>query len=237
MRQPIRPSRIMLIHALRESVAPIHAAFAEYWPEARTHDLLDSSLSADHAAAGGVLDAKMMGRFRSLTDYAAMAGPEGGGSDAILFTCSAFAPAIEAARRSHGIPILKPNEGAFAEALGHGGRIGLLVSFAPSLASMADELKAAGEAVGKPLTIEARLVEGALAALQAGRPEEHDALIARAAAALPAVDSIVIGQFSMARAAPAVRAAVPAGLPVLTTPQSAVMALRQRLASVPVAAG
>ena len=39
---------------------------------------------------------------------------------------------------------------------------------------------------------------------------------------------IALAQFSMARAAPAVRDAL--GLPVLTTPESAVRALRARLA-------
>ncbi|MDB5368876.1 MAG: asp/Glu/Hydantoin racemase family protein, partial [Roseomonas sp.] len=170
--------RIMLIHALRDSVAPIHEAFAACWPEAETHDLLDSSLSADHAADAGALGPKMMARFQALADYAAAAGPEGRGSDAILFTCSAFGPAIEAARQVYAIPVLKPNESAFGEALTHGARVGLLVSFAPALAPMVRELAAAGAAAGITLQIEARLVEGALAALQAGRPEEHDALIA-----------------------------------------------------------
>ncbi|MFC0387007.1 aspartate/glutamate racemase family protein [Muricoccus vinaceus] len=219
--------RVMLIHALRDSLAPIHAAFAASWPEAETHDLLDSSLSADHAADDGRLGLKMTERFRTVGRYAADAGPEGRGSDAILFTCSAFGPAIDAVKRDQRIPVLKPNESAFGEAIGHGNRIGLLCTFPPARAPMLAELEAMGREQGKALVVEARLVEGALAALQAGRGEEHDALIAAAAAALPPVDSIVIAQFSMARSAPAVRARV--NVPVLTTPDSAVSALRSML--------
>ncbi|TJZ91227.1 hypothetical protein FA743_11915 [Paracoccus gahaiensis] len=44
--------RIALIHAPDKSVARIREAFARLWPEARTADLLDISLSADLAAAG-----------------------------------------------------------------------------------------------------------------------------------------------------------------------------------------
>ena len=219
--------RVMLIHALRDSVAPIHAAFAAAWPEAETHDLLDSSLSADHAADDGRLGLKMTERFRTLGRYAAGAGPEGKGSDAILFTCSAFGPAIDAVKREASIPVLKPNESAFVEAMRHGPRIALLCTFPPASAPMVAELEEMAAGQGMPLAIEARLVEGALAALQAGRGEEHDALIAAEAAALPPVDAIVIAQFSMARAAPAVRQRV--APPVLTTPDSAVAALRAML--------
>ncbi|TPG57146.1 arylsulfatase [Roseomonas nepalensis] len=224
MTPPAPRKRVMLVHALRESLAPIHAAFAAAWPEAETHDLLDSSLSADHAASAGRLDRKMTERFRALGRYAAATGPEGRGSDAILFTCSAFGPAIEAVRRDQAVPVLKPNEAAFAEALRHGPRIGLLCTFAPTRAPAVAELEAMAAARGITPVIEARVVEGALAALQAGRGEEHDALSAAAAAGLPPVDAVVIAQFSMARAAPAVR--VRLGVPVLTTPDSAVAALR-----------
>ena len=92
--------RVMLIHAVPEAVAPIREAFAAGWPEAEIHDLLDSSLSADLAADGGALGARMIERFRTLGRYAAGAGPDGRASDAILFTCSAFGPAIEAVRGS-----------------------------------------------------------------------------------------------------------------------------------------
>ena len=50
-------------------------------------NLLDDSLSADLARDGGLTDA-MTERFLRLGRYAA-----GTGSDAILFTCSALAPA------------------------------------------------------------------------------------------------------------------------------------------------
>ena len=227
MAEPNGRKRVMLIHALRDSVTPIHVAFASGWPDAETHDLLDSSLSADLAADDGRLGEKMTERFRTVGRYAAAAGPEGQGSDAILFTCSAFGPAIEAVKRDQSIPVLKPNESAFVEAMRHGPRIGLLCTFPPARAPMVGELEAMGREQGKALTIEARVVDGALAALQAGRGEEHDALIAEAAAALPPVDAIVIAQFSMARCAPAVRARV--SVPVLTTPDSAVAALRAML--------
>ena len=71
--------------------------------------------------------------------------------------------------------------------------------------------------------------EGALAALDAGDGDTHDARCAEAAARLAEQGCTVIAlaQFSLARAATAVRQRT--GLPVLSTVDSAVRRLRQRM--------
>lgn len=208
--------RIALIHALAESVAPIRAAFATEWPEPVLANLLDDSLSRDRATEGDLTPA-MVSRFITLARYAA-----GSGAQAILFTCSAFGPAIEVAAADVApVPVLKPNEAMIEEASGYR-RIGLLASFAPTLDSMAPEFPAG-------IALRTALAEGALPALAAGRAEDHDRLAAEAAKRLAAegVEAIALAQFSLARAAPSVAAAT--GLPVLTTPASAVRKLRRML--------
>jgi hypothetical protein len=122
--------RITLIHALKHSIAPIEASFAKLWPDARLMNLLDDSLSADLARDGGLSDA-MTERFLALGRYGA-----GTGSDAILFTCSAFGPCIEAVARAHApMPVLKPNEAMIEQAVAQARTIGLLSTFPPTLAS------------------------------------------------------------------------------------------------------
>lgn len=216
-RMAATPPRIALIHALRDSVEPAMAAMARGWPEARIANILDDSLSADLARAGRLDDA-MTARFVHLASYAVDTG-----ADAILFTCSAFGPAIEAARAPLAVPVLKPNESAFAAALATGSRIAILVTFEGSLAPLAAELRT--QAGRRDIEVTARLVPGALAALQRGDGAAHDAAIAEAAAALPPCDALVLGQFSMARAADAVRGRTAAT--VLTTPDSAVQGIRR----------
>ena len=104
--------RITLVHALKHSIVPIEASFAKLWPEARLMNLLDDSLSADLARDGGLSEA-MTERFLGLGRYAA-----GTGSDAILFTCSAFGPCIEAVARAQApMPVLKPNEAMIEQAV------------------------------------------------------------------------------------------------------------------------
>jgi len=210
--------RVALIHALAHSVGPINEAMARDWPQARRMNLLDDSLSADLAAGAG-LDAFMHERFQRLAQYAVDCG-----SDAILFTCSAFGPCIEQVARRHApIPVLKPNEAMVADAAALGLRVGLVATFAPTLQSMPPEFP-----VG--VQLECLLAEGALAALNEGDAQRHDALIAQAAteAARRGCGVIALAQFSMARAQ--ARVAAETGLPVLTTVDSAVRALKRRLA-------
>src|SRR6187551_1905513 len=207
--------RITLVHALKHSIVPIEASFARLWPEVRLMNLLDDSLSADLARDGRLTD-DMTERFLSLGRYAAATG-----ADAILFTCSAFGPCIEAVARAHApMPVLKPNQAMIEQAVARGGRIGLLSTFAPTLVSMPPEFPASVEIVPK-------LVEGALAALDRGDRAEHDRLVVEASRDLRDCDLIALAQYSMAPAADQVAEAT--GRPVLTTPDSAVMKLKQLL--------
>jgi hypothetical protein len=203
--------RIALIHALRHSPPPIEAAFAASWPQAQLMNLLDDSLSADLARDGAITPA-MTQRFVQLGRYAA-----GTGADAILFTCSAFGPCIEAVAGDQKIPVLKPNEAMIEEAVASGGTVGLMATFAPTLASMPAEF---------PPDVHVRtcLVDGALAALDRGDIEAHDRLVGIAADEVKDCDVIALAQFSLARCAAIVAEAT--GRRVLTTPDSAVRKLK-----------
>jgi Asp/Glu/hydantoin racemase len=207
--------RITLIHALKHSIVPIEDSFARLWPDATLMNLVDDSLSAD-LARDGQLTAAMTDRFLSLGRYAASTG-----ANAILFTCSAFGPCIEAVARAHApMPVLKPSEAMVELAAARGHRIGLLSTFPPTLVSMPREFPSTVEVVPK-------LAEGALAALDRGDRAEHDRLVAVASRDLRDCDLIALAQYSMAPAASQVAAA--SGLPVLTTPDSAVAKLKQLL--------
>jgi len=209
------PRRIALIHALRHSPPPIEAAFARLWPGQVLMNLMDDSLSAD-LAREGTLSPRMTERFLTLARYAA-----GTGAEAILFTCSAFGPCIEACAADLApLPVLKPNEAMIEEAAAMGRRIGLLVTFPGTIPSMTPEFPAG-------ITVVPKVAEGGLAALDAGDLAAHDRIAAEAAKDLADCDAIALGQFSLARAKPLVEAAT--GRPVLTTPESAVLKLKRLL--------
>jgi len=213
--------RIALIHALKHSIAPIEQAFARLWPEAVLANLLDDSLSTD-LAREGALSPAITERFLTLARYAASCGADG-----ILFTCSAFGPCIDAcASELAPMPVLKPNEAMIDEAVAHAGasgRIGLLATFAPTLATMPAEFAA----VAPQVTLVPALASDALAALNRGDAAAHDRLAAEAARPLEGCDVVALAQFSLSSAAPLV--AQTTGRTVLTTPDSAVRKLRRLL--------
>jgi Asp/Glu/hydantoin racemase len=207
--------RIALVHALKHSIVPIEAAFASLWPGPSLMNLVDDSLSADVARDGRITEA-MTERFLQLGRYA-----KGAGADAILFTCSAFGPCIEAvAREQAPMPVLKPNEAMIEQAVAQSRRIGLLSTFPPTLVSMPPEFPGSVEIVPK-------LAAGAMAALDRGDRAEHDRLVAEASKDLRDCDLIALAQYSMAPAAALVASA--SGRPVVTTPDSAVLKLKQAL--------
>jgi Asp/Glu/hydantoin racemase len=223
--------RITLISALAQSIGPAEDAMREVWPDARFNNLVDDSLASDLATVGELTPA-IFERFRTLGRYAASATDSRRATAGIMFTCSAFGPCIDEVKAALDIPVIAPNEGAFEEALdlcraaADGvGRVGLVLTFSGSLEPLSAEMAAIAERRGQPAPqIVSAVAEGALAALQQGEAERHDKLIAEAAAGLPPVDAILLGQFSMARAAPLVRAR--RSEPVLTTPHAAARKLK-----------
>lgn len=221
----MKAPRIALIHALRHSPGPVAEAFSRLWPEPTLMNLLDDSLSADLARDGAITEA-MTQRFLDLSSYARRTG-----ADAILFTCSAFGPCIDAVKAAHPtIPVLKPNEAMIEAALdaAPSGSIGLLATFPATLPSMRPEFIAAAAERGVTLSLAEACAPAALAALDAGDPARHDDEATAVARTLADSEVIALAQFSLARAAPSVAAAT--GRRVLTTPDSAVERLRALLA-------
>lgn len=205
--------RVTLIHIQMISAEPMLAAFRRIWPEVEVTNILDEGLFSSPARG----DAYVAERFKALASYAAAAPADG-----ILFTCSAFGTAIEAAGGVVApIPVLKPNEAMIEAAVTAGGRVGLLATFGPTLRSMPAEFPSG--------TLAAQaLAEGAFAALNAGEVATHNRLVAETAAReLGGCDVIVLAQSSMASAARAVAEAT--GKMVLTAPDSAVAKLRRLL--------
>ena len=223
--------RIALIHATHLAIEPVNTSFKKLWPEASLQNILDDSLSKDHAAEGHLTD-DMVKRFIDLAQYAKRAGCEG-----ILFTCSAFGEAIEAAAAAVAMPTLKPNEAMFEDALraalkAHQNdaevlNIGLVATFAASIVSMSEEFNALTAGLERPVKLHSLFVPHAMDALAQGQADEHHRLIAEGVQTLPACDVIMLAQFSMAAAQTLAQTKTSA--PILTSPECAVLALQKRM--------
>jgi Asp/Glu/hydantoin racemase len=210
--------RIGLIHATRISIDPSEKAFAEAWSEASTQSLLDESLIAERRRVGQMTPG-LFWRIAALARLSLDAG-----SQAILYTCSAFGPAIEAAARAVPIPVLKPYTAMVEEALECGDRLGLVATFPASITELAGEVEALAAAKGQRVSLVHAHAAGAMEAFAAGDSDSHDARIAAAAKSLGACDAIMLAQFSMARAKE--RTGQATGARILTAPASAVAKLK-----------
>lgn len=215
--------RIALLHATPVAMEPVRAAMAALWPEAEGVNLLDDSLTQDRAREGDVLSGNLTDHFVSLGHYAHEKMRAAG----ILVTCSAFGPAIERMAAELPVPVVKPNEAMFAQALSAGRRIAMVATFAPSVSTMTAEFERFDAASGGGARLETVVAEGAIEALRQGDAATHNRLVAAQAKALGAFDAIMLAHFSTSRAAEAVRAVV--NVPVLTAPEAAVQRMQSLL--------
>lgn len=214
--------RVILVHALLHSVAPYREAFGRLWPECEALHMLDETLYADLGNATTV-PPPLEERMARILHHAA-----GSGADALVFTGSTFGPAIEGIAAGLTVPLFRADEAAAQNVAEAGSRVAILATAARALPVVADRVARAFAASGSEVDLVTRHVEGAQAALFAGRQNEHDALIADAAIACSDRDVILLAQSSMAAsrdlAPPGIRARI------LTTPEATVRTLRARFA-------
>lgn len=213
--------RIGMIHATELAIDPVHKAFSTLWPESELKDYYDPELQSARTEAGSETP-EIINWIGKLGHSAAEDG-----ADAILYTCSAFPLSIEQVQARYSIPVLKPNDAMFHEALATGGKVGLVATFGPSIPSMTEAYAKLANRIGADPSLQTVLAEGALDAAVAGNPAEHNRLIAEAAKTLEGCDVIMLAQFSMVDAADAVREAT--GITPLTSPASAVRLLKTLL--------
>lgn len=218
-----RKPRIVLIHATPVSIDPIQMAFEEQWPDAETVNLLDDSLGKDLNA----------GNFeRDLIEYRIVTLGKYGeriGADSILYSCSAFGREIDAARKQLRIPVLKPNEAMFEEAINSGGKIGMIATFKASIPPMEQEFYSMTKVLNRKVQLDSIFVDGAMDVLAKGDLETHNRLIQEASTIFVGYGAVMLAQFSASQASKTVEDQL--GCTVLTSPLSAVRKLKDSLVS------
>lgn len=212
---------IALVHAVYPAMAPLEAAFQYLWPEAPRFNLVDDGLTGALEREGSITE-PIHARIRRLAEHGWHAGAR-----CVLFSCSAFGPAIERAAQAVPVPVLKPNEPMFLRALDSGGAVGMIGTYAPAIASMEEEFRVLAAGRGSAATIETVCVPEAMVAARAGDLTRHDGLVAQAAPRLAHCDALMLAHFSTSTAKHAVEQVL--GRSVLTAPDAAVQRLMQLL--------
>ena len=213
--------KITLFHVHKDAMTAAVDTFQRDWPEARISNILEDGLFEWIRETGRVVP-DMYAAFEDLTDYALDRGADG-----ILYSCSAFHECIDACIAKHDQPLLKPNEAMIEAALNQGRRIAVLATVEPTITSISAEIETLAIKTGRPVTVIPIMVEDAFDAMAAGDGARHDRLVAAAAKDTTNVDVIVLSQFTLSRAAPAVQAAT--DIPILNSPAAAVRKMRRLL--------
>ncbi|QHC71731.1 aspartate/glutamate racemase family protein [Rathayibacter sp. VKM Ac-2801] len=216
---------VALISAVPTAIPPAERAFAAEFPAAHVWNLLDDRLLPEADLAGGLTPA-LHERMKRLIQHA-----EAEGADGILLSCSVYGAVAQAMAAESSIPILAPDDAAFAAAVNGGYDTVLVVSNAPGpLADSEERLIETAVRGGVLLDVVGVVAPRAAAAAASGDVEALvDAVHRAVLVAAVSPDAILLGQYSLAPAAE--RLSDLTGLPVLAGPQRAVSELRQILDS------
>ncbi len=195
--------------------------YPRHWPELRITNLLDDGVMGLFAAGNwDPAHARLLEMIRT--------GYEVYGAQAALVSCSAVSrEAMHALRAASPIPVMKIDEPMAAMAVAAARRVGLLVTFPPTLAISEQLIQSAAGA--HPVELVSELVPSAIAALLAGDRTEHDAQLSAAADRLAGqgIGALVLAQVSMGPLVPALQQRL--GIPVFSSLETSMAALRQLL--------
>lgn len=157
-------------------------------------NIADDSLVKGIIAAGS-LTPTIARRVAGYLESAELAG-----ADYILVTCSSIGPAVEAAAKLIGVPVLRVDQPMADKAVVSGKKIGVVATLRTTLEPTADLIQRRADKAGRKVEVISKLCEGAFEALMAGGAATHDAKVVVALRELSQqVDVIVLAQASMAR--------------------------------------
>lgn len=209
------------------SVEPvINDLIAELIPDAEVIHFVDSDVLATVVREQGI-SSNSEARMTHLAQAA-----EAAGADIIFSACSSLGPALDVAARSVHTPVVKIDDAMAMRAAREGARIGVLATVPTTLGPTSDLIQKKADEIGRRITLEKRLCEGAFDVLMSGDREKHDAMVTEQATDLAKnVDMIVLAQASMSRLAGALQEKTK--IPVLSSPRIGVEYLARRIAELP----
>ena len=211
--------RVVMIHAIAESIAPVNTAFGEVFPEAEIVNLLDEGLFLDF---DDHITPALRRRMSGLICYGAEHG-----ADAVGLACSVYAPVVDSACDLVDVPVVSSYGPVVEEALDKGTRVGVIASVPATIRDAEYYLRRSATARGVEL--------GGLPGIGRG-PDSSDTqrgscgagerrLVEEVEKLAPHVDLVVLGQFSFAAAYTQV--AEKATVPVLSAPHSSARLLKR----------
>lgn len=214
---------VAFIHTSPAAIGPLMQFYAEAAPELEITNLLDDGLLR-LLAAGRAADVQRR-LAEMLGDAVETYQPE-----LAMVTCSSVSKEMtESLARDFPFPVLKIDYPMARRAVEAGRRIGVAATFPPTLVPTSKLLREAAAEAGVEIEIIEEVAPEAYKALLANDTATHDELLAAAVENLQEKDvsAVVLAQVSMARTLPLIERS--ARVPVLTSLQTSLEAIREAL--------
>lgn len=213
--------RVTILHTTPVTIQSLHVLTQQWLPEAAITNLLDDSILPMINEANAITDS-IRGRFDRLVDYAVSTEP-----DALLCACSSVGGMFEDRCAMHPVKALRIDTPMAQKAISLGRRIGIMATLPSTLGPTMALISRIAREANQDIVLTPLLVEGAGALLKGEDIPAYEALIADSLLAqLDKQDVIVLAQASMSGAA----CKVASPIPVLSSPESGILQLRQALA-------
>lgn len=223
----VKKRSVAFIHTSPAAIGPLMQFYAGAAPELEITNLLDDGLLRLLAAGNRAVARRRLAEMLG-------AAAEAYEPELAMITCSSVPREMsDALARDFSMPVLKIDYPMARRAVRAGRRIGVAATFQPTLAPTSKLLADAAAEAGAEVEIVTEVAPEAYAALLANDAATHDRLLLAAIERLEERDvaAVVFAQVSMARTLPLARER--ARVPLLTSLDTSLEAIREALAAAP----
>ena len=196
------------MNATKVSVDPVDRA-ARAFPQLQVFHFMDEGMSWLGKQEGRI-SGRNLARMINLIHSAEELDVDG-----ILLSCTIFSPFIDQLRLCTDLPLVAADIGVFEKAARIYRKVGAVVSFAPTMESVAWVVERCRRLVNPELDVEIRFAEGAFEAAAAGDEATHNRIILETAGQFRDREAVILSQMSQVRALPLFENFP---IPVLTSP-------------------
>ena len=218
-----RKHAVSFLHTSPAAIPPLMRYYGESAPDLEITNQLDDGLLR-------MLSAQDRAGTRRRVQQMLNVAVDTYKAELVMVTCSSLpSPMIAELGGQVGVPVFKIDDPMGSDAVRGGTKLGVVVTFRPTIEPTTALLRNAAAAAGKEVELVMSVTPEAYDALLAGNADRHDDLLLDVIDRLSAegVDAIVLAQVSMARLLPQLQGRV--NVPVYSSLTSSLAAIRKRL--------
>ena len=216
-------SKAAIFHTSAATLALFQSLTAKIMPDVEIMHLVEDAMIRDVMKNGGPTPA-INARIAAYVQSAERAG-----CSIFMTACSSIGASVEACQFLTAMPVTRIDAAMVASAIELGPRVAVLATVETTLKPTLEFIGRRAREAGTQLDIRPNLMAEAFTALLAGDMATHDRIVsAGLRSALESADVVVLAQASMARVMESMEK--PA-VPVLTSPESGVVRLKEMIAA------